>query len=148
MPVTGDPIQAVVDAMKTALLADGTLTGMVGATGVTGYVSAAARPPFPYLLLGRRHHTGDAGAMQKEGGHVSIQVDGWSDHKGPSEMHAIVSRCYVVLERTNLTIAGFTLVQNSLHREFADVFDEPDEDMPERVLFHGVQQWTCEIHES
>lgn len=148
MSVTGDPIQGVVDAVRTALLADATLTAIVGAAGVYGHLPQASRTDPPYLVIGRRHHSGDAGAMQKEGGHVSLQIDGWSAHKGPAEMHTIVSRCYVLLERTNLTADGFTLVEGSLHREFADVFDEPDEDSPDRVLYHGVQLWTCEIHES
>lgn len=146
MTVTGDPQQAFVDAVGAVLKADAALQGLV--QGVFGHLSEAKRTAYPYLVLGRRHHTGDAGAMQKEGGHVSLQLDGWSDHKGPSEMHAIHSRVYVLLERQALAIAGFTLITGSVHREFAEVFDEPDVNNPTDRLYHGVQLWTCEIHES
>lgn len=144
MAVTGDPTLALVDALRTALTGDATLMALV--TAVVGKLSEASRTVVPYLVLGRRHHSGDSGAMQKEGGHVSVDIDGWAST--PAAMHAIHSRVYVLLERTNLTVTGFTLVQGSMHREFAEVFDEPDADAPDRRLYHGVQQWIAEIHES
>jgi hypothetical protein len=143
---TGSPVLAFVDGVKAALDADATLTALV--TGIYGYVPEAARTAFPYLVLGQRSRTTDAGAMQKAGSRVSLQIDGWSDHKGASEMHAILSRVAAVLERTDVTVTGFTLVSHSLTCEMEDVIEEPDEDAPERRLYHGVQRWVAEIHES
>jgi hypothetical protein len=144
--MAGDPTQAVVDAVRTTLTGDATLMALI--EGVFGHVTEAARVAYPYLVLGRRHHAQDAGAMQKDGGHVSLQIDGWSDHKGPAEMHSIHDRVYALLQRQNVTVTGYTLVQGSLMREFGDVDDEPDDDSPDRRLYHGVQLWTCEVHES
>lgn len=144
MIVTGSPTQAVVDGVRSALLADATLARLV--TGVYGHLPAA-RVTFPYLVIGRRTRQNDRGAMQSTGGRISLQLDVWSAHKGPSEAHAILSAVTQVLERRNVTVSGFALVQGSLTCETEDVFDEPDEDSPERVLYHGVQRWTCEVHE-
>jgi len=142
--MSGSPVQAVVDGIKTVLAADTTLTATL--TGIYGYVPGSARTTFPYLVLGRRQRTNDSGAMQTVGGHVTVQIDVWSDHKGPSETHTILSRVAWLLERTAIAMAGFALVQGSLTCEFEDVFDEPDGDSPERVLVHGVQRWVCEVH--
>jgi hypothetical protein len=145
-PATGDPTVAFVDAVKTRLTADATLMALI--TGVFSHLSEAARTNYPYVVLGQRHHAGDAGAMQTPGGHVSLQIDTWSNAKGPFQASNIQSRIYVLLERVALTVTGFVLVEGSLTREFAEVFDEPDEDSPDRLLYHGVQRWVAEIHQS
>lgn len=145
MLVTGSPTQAVVDGLKTALEADATLMALV--TGVYGHLPAG-RTTYPYVVLGRRSRQNDSGAMQRPGGTVSVQLDVWSSHKGASEALAILSRIVAVLERQDITVTGFALVGGSLTCEFEDVFDEPDEDSPEQVLYHGVQRWTCEVHEA
>jgi len=142
--MNGSPIQAVVDGIKTALDADATLGALV--TGIYGYVPASTRATFPYLVLGRRSRANDSGAMQHQGGHVTVQFDVWSDHKGPSETHTILSRVAWLLERAAVTVSGYEFVQGSLTCEFEEVFDEPDADSPERVLMHGVQRWVCEVH--
>jgi hypothetical protein len=142
----GSPVQAFVDALRTALLADATLTALLStATAVYGYVPEAARTAYPYLVLGHRTADRDGGAMQVAGGKVTVQLDGWSSHRGASEMQAILSRVSVVLERQTVTVTGFTLIQNSLTCELEGVFEEPDEDAPERRLYHGVQRWTALI---
>lgn len=143
---TGSPAQAFVDAIRTALVADAALLALV--TGVFGHVSEAARTAYPYIVLGRRNRQTDVGAMQIAGSRVTLQIDVWSAHKGASETHAILSRIAYVLERRNLPISGFALVQGSLTCELEDVFDEPDADAPEARLYHGVQRWTAEIHEA
>lgn len=142
--MSGSATQAVVDGLKAALDADATLGGLV--SGIYGYVPAAARIAFPYLVLGRRSRTNDSGAMQAPGGHVAVQIDVWSDHKGPSQTHAILSRVAAVLEGADITVSGYQLVLGSLTCEVEDVFDEPDGDSPDRVLIHGVQRWRCEVH--
>lgn len=137
-------MQAVVDGVKTLLDADATLNAVV--TGIYGYVPAASRATLPYLVIGRRGRANDGGAMQTVGGRVSLQLDVWSDHKGPSQAHTILNRVAWLLERAALTVSGYDLVRGSLTCEFEEVFDEPDGDSPERVLVHGVQRWICEVH--
>lgn len=143
---TGSPTQAVIDAMKDALDADAPLDALI--TGVYGHLSEVARTSYPYVVLGRRHRRNDGGAMQVAGGQVTVDLDIWSDHKGPSKAHAICSRIVEILERRDLALEGFTLIKGSLTCEFEDVFDEPDEDKPGSRLYHGVQRWICETHES
>jgi hypothetical protein len=143
---TGSPTQALVDAIRITLTADAPLAALV--TGIYGHVSEAARTAYPYVVLGRRSRLNDSGAQQVAGGHVSLQIDVWSDHKGPSEVHSIQGRIARLLERANLPVSGFALIQGSLTCEFEDVFDEPDVDKPDARLYHGVQRWTAELHEA
>lgn len=145
MLVTGSPVQAVVDGVKAALTADTTLMARV--TGVYGHLPSG-RTAYPYVVLGRRSRQNDSGAMQTVGGHVSVQIDVWSAHLGASETHSILSDIARVLERRAIAVSGYSLVGGSLTCELEDVFDEPDEDSPERRLYHGVQRWTCEVHEA
>ncbi len=144
----GSPTQAFVDAVNTRLKADGALIALV--TGVFGHLSQAARTNYPYLVLGYRHlDDGNARAMGNAGGRVALQVDGWSDHKGASEMQAICSRVRALLERQTLTLAGgFRMMAGSLTCEMEDVFDEPDEDKPDQILYHGTMRWVAEIDEA
>lgn len=145
--VTASPSQAFIDALKDALDADATLMDLV--TGVYGHLPESARTSFPYLVLGYRHlDDGQARSMALPGGRISVQLDGWSHHKGASEMHAILSRVRVLLERRDLRIPGFALVQGSLTCEMEDVFFEPDEDKPQDGLYRGIQRWTAEIDEA
>jgi len=144
--VTGSPTQAFIDALRAVLVADAALTALVA--GVFGHLSEAARTAYPYLVLGRRSRQNDGGAMQVAGGKVSVQLDVWSDHKGASEAHAILSRVYAVLERRALSVSGYVVIAGSLTCEMEEVFDEPDADKPEARLYHGVQRWTADIEEA
>ena len=146
--VTADPTIAFVDAVKTRLSADATLAALV--TGIYGHLSEAARVAYPYLVLGRRT-SGElvgGGPMGLDANQVSLQIDGWSDGKGPYAMSVIGSRVYAVLERWTPAIPGFVMVTGSLTREMQEVFDEPDEDKPNARLYRLVQRWTAEIHEA
>lgn len=145
-PVTGSPLTALVDGVRTVLLADATLMALI--TGLYGHVSEAARVAYPYLVIGRRTRDGLGGAMGVAGGTVTVEIEGWSDAKGPYAMQAILSRVAVLLERQPVTVTGYSLVTGSVHCEHEDVFDEPDEDKPGSRLYHGLQRWTAEIHES
>jgi hypothetical protein len=147
--VTADPTVAFADAIYAALTADtGTSGLMTLVTGVYGHLSEAARTAYPYVVLGRTTRTGDAGAMQIAGSRVTLQIDTWSDAKGPYDASRIVSRVYALLERRRLAVQGFTAVDGSLTCEYTEIFDEPDEDKPGSRLYHGVQRWVAEIHES
>ena len=144
--VTADPTVAFVDAIKARLSADAQLVALV--TGIFGHLSEAARVAYPYLVLGRRTSNNEGGAMGLAGGQVTLQIDGWSNAKGPYAISSIGSRVYAVLERQPLSVSGFALVEGSLTREFQEVFDEPDEDKPDSRLYRLVQRWTAEIDES
>lgn len=151
--VSADPIVAFVDAFKAPIATDPTLlaggSGWRALTGIYGHLSEASRVDEPYLVLGRRSATGDAGAMQIAGSMVSLQLDGWSDNKGPYEIEMIGSRVFALMERrAGFSVPGFEYVRGSLHREFVEIFDEPDADKPGATLYHLVQRWTAEIHEA
>jgi hypothetical protein len=143
---TGSPVTAFADAFKAALEDDATLMALI--TGVFGSVSQAARTAHPYLVIGRTSDDGATGAMQTPGGMVTLHLDGWSDAKGPYAMERILSRVKAVMERrAPFLVSGFDALRGSLHCELSDVFDEDDTDTPDAILWHGVQRWTCEIHE-
>ncbi len=145
--VSAEPIVAFVDAFKGVLSADATLSALV--TGVYGHLSEAARVSYPYLVLGHRSADGNAGAMGIAGDVVTLQLDGWSDAKGPYQMEAIGSRVYVLMERRRgFRVPGFVPLDGSLHREMGEYFDEPDDSKPGSKLYRMVQRWTVEIHEA
>lgn len=147
MIVTGSPVTAFADAFRTALVADTTLMALI--TGVYGALPKAAATTLPYLSIGRTSDDGSTGAMQVAGGIVSLQLDGWSDATGPYAMETILSRVKRVMERRPFfRVVGFAVLDGSLHCEMSEIFDEPDEDKPDARLYHGVQRWTCEIHEA
>jgi hypothetical protein len=143
--VTGSPVQAFVDALKAALEADTAFMAVV--TRVTGHVSETTGLTLPYVVIGRRSRS-DAGAMQLGGNRLTVQLDWWSGHKGPSVAQSIGGHVSRILERRTLRLSGFSMVVGSLTCEFEEVFDEPDEDMPGEKLYHGTQRWACEVHES
>ena len=144
--VTAEPTLAFVDAVASQLRADAVLLAIV--TGVYGHLSEATRVAYPYVVLGRRSFLRDAGAMGCAGGTVSLQLDHWSAAKGTYEVHRMLSRVSVRLERFPLVVPGFDAIASSLTCELSEVFDEPDEDKPENRLYHGVQRWVCELHEA
>ena len=144
--VSAEPAQAFVDAVSARLSADGTLLALV--TGIVAHLSEAARVAYPYVVLGRRGIDRNAGAMGCAGANVSLQLDVWSDAKGPYQAGRILSRVSVLLERYPLVVAGFAPVQGSLTCDMSEVFDEPDADKPMALLYHGVQRWGMELHEA
>ena len=50
-------------------------------------------------------------------------------------------------QRQQIPIVGFTLIANSLHCVEELCFPDFDADMPARTLYHGVQQWVCDVEE-
>lgn len=146
-PVTTEPTQAFVDAVQTRLAADSGLTAIIG-TRLYAALPKSARVTLPYLVLGRRSVLRDAGPMATPAGLVSLTIEGWSSARGPDEMARMLSRVSAVLERETLSVDGHDMVDGSLTCEMSEVMDEPDQDMPDRVLFHGVQRWSAEIHQT
>lgn len=156
--VTAEPTQAFVDAISARLRADtelgrpdslATLMGLQdGAVKVFGHLSESKRVAYPYLAFGRTSNPNDAGTMGIAGGNITVQIDGWSNAKGPYQIRRVKSRVFALLERKSLPVVGFTLLDGSLHCELNEDFDEPDEDKPESRLYRMVQRWTAEIHEA
>lgn len=151
--IAAEPVVAFADAFRAPLVSDPLLltggTSWRALTGVFGHLADTARVSYPYLVLGQRTVDGDAGAMQVAGHLITLQIDGWSDAKGPFEIEAIGSRVFALMERRpGFRVSGFAIVHGSLHREFGDYFPEPDPDKPGSLLYRLVQRWTVELHES
>ena len=145
MIVTGSPLTAFCDAFQAVLAGDAALGALV--EGVFGHLRESERTAYPYLVIGRTSRDNSSGAMQVAGGRVTLQLDGWSDANGPHEMERILSRVAALMERRHpFLVAGFEVVVGSLTCELEEVFDEPDDDSPDRRLYHGVQRWACEVH--
>lgn len=146
--VTGSPAPAFIDAFKARIEADVTLMAMI--EGVFGHLDETERTSYPYLVFGpeqRDPNDFNAGAMGLPGQKVVLQIDGWSDHKGKSEMRSILSRMSVLFERQTLTVQGFQMMAGSLTCEFEDIDREVDEDAPEKSLYRGTQRWAAVIDE-
>lgn len=148
--VTGSPVKPFVDAVLARLTADAELEALLGGPDkITGHISHDERLAEPYVVLGRRGRFGDAGAMQLPGDMVSLQIDVFSAHKGPSEAAVIQSRIAVLLERETLRVRGFEMVKGSMTVELEEIFDETDEDLPDSgQIYHGVQRIVAEIHQA
>lgn len=147
--VTGSPTQAFIDAFKARCEADTTLMAII--EGVFGHLDETERTPYPYVVFGQEQLDGNdsnAGAMGLGGGKVVLELNGWSDHPGKSEMRAILSRIRLLFERQTLRVTGFVMMAGSLTCEFEDIDDEPDEDAPEQRLYRGMQRWSCVIDEA
>lgn len=147
--VTGSPTQAFIDAFRARCLADATLMALI--EGVYGHLDETERTPYPYLVFGSEGFDGNgphAGALGLPGGTVDLELNGWSEHKGKSEMRTIFSRTRVLFERQTLIVAGFVMMGGSLTCEFESIDYEPDEDAPEKSLYRGIQRWTCVIDEA
>lgn len=147
--VTGSPVQAFIDAFKARCEADATLMGLI--EGVFGHLDETERTPYPYLWFGqetRDVNAQDAGAMGLPGSKVTLELNGYSDHLGKSEMRAILSRVSVLFERQTLRVTGFAMMVGSMTCEFEDVDEEDDEDAPEKKLYRGIQRWSCVIDEA
>lgn len=138
------PLQPFALAFRAKLQADALLMAVV--SGVYGHLSEAARVAYPYSVIGRRHRDNSGGAMQAPGGRLTLQVDTWSEHKGPAEVASIQSRISELCERKPIAVPGFDVIGGSLTCDFEDIFDEVDPDSPERRLYHGVMLWGAEIH--
>lgn len=144
---TGNALEVVIDAVKLRLQGDSTLGALV--SGIYGHVPGDARKAHPYLKLGAPALDQNAfGGMQRGGGQVTFTLDSWSDAKGPHAMRAVLARVLVLLERQDLTVDHHRLSGGSLHCTLSTVFDEPDPDMPEQVLYHGHQDWQADVEEA
>jgi Protein of unknown function (DUF3168) len=145
---TGLPGTAMLDAVAAALKADVALMAIV--TGVWDYVPPAVRQNLPYVKVGttQDHDATAYGGMQRSGIWMNFAVDSWSDYNGAYEMEQICDRIHAVLERQNLTVAGFELAGGSLHCTISQIFEEVDPNMPERGLYHGHVEWEALLEEA
>jgi len=145
---TGSVVSAFADAVYAVLAADAVLATLV--SGVFASLPRDQRPAFPYVVVGHRMQGGSqsAGAMQREGGKATVQVDVWSEQNSPGEAHAILSRMRALLQRTDVPVDGFTLYSGSVECDEEQCFADFDADMPSRSLFHGVQRWCGLLEEA
>jgi hypothetical protein len=149
-PVTGSAAGPLVDAVYTRLTTDGPLTVLIAGRVFTSLPKTGSRVPFPYVVIGRVELGSKsaearrlAGAMGKEGVVARLTLDTWSQQNGPSEAFAIQARIRVLFQRQPLVVAGFDVVAGSVTCEDELMFPDVDPEMPDRSLFHGVQQWTA-----
>lgn len=144
--VVAEPRAAFRQAFGARLRADARLMSVI--TGVFGQLSEAARVDLPYLVFGPQRLDRSAGAMGLAGANVTLELDGWSAYKGPAQMEDILSRVSALMEREPLPIVGFEMVVGSLTCELSELYDEPDEDMPDGRLWRGHQRWMAEVHDA
>ena len=99
-------------AIFERLTGDATLTGLVGADGVTDRI--LPRPKLPLVVL-RSIDSSDYGTAS-EGGEVHvISIEVWSEAAGNREAQAIAARVRVLLDDVPLALDGAHLV-SILHR--------------------------------
>jgi hypothetical protein len=144
--VTGSPLGPFADAVLTALLEDGNLTDIVG-DRIVASTMRGSRTAFPYIVGGRRDLMPGAVPMQTEGGEATIWLDFWSELNSPDEVQRMLSRGRAVLSRRTLPVVGFTMRGGSLVCQQELVIPDFDPDMPQKSLYHGVQQWTADLDE-
>src|SRR3990167_4233426 len=149
---TGNAQEAVVDAVVPLLKADAALVALLGGQKVYGHVPQSVRTTHPYVRVSNPAlRQDDYGAMGVGGGRVTFDLDTWGGNsatgKGPHAVRAVLARVLTVLERGTLTLIGFQCAGGSLHCQDSVVFDEPDPDKPEELLYHGHQTWEALVDE-
>lgn len=147
--VAGSPLAPFADAIYRRLSGDATLLALATG-GVGASLSRTERTEPPYVVVGSREllSTPDGGSMQIEGGSAAVTVEVFSKENGPQEAQDIQSRIRALLQRYDLSIAGYVMHGGSLICEDERVFSDFDPDMPERSGFHGVQRWTALLEEA
>ena len=143
---TGNAMEAVIDAVIPLLRADAALTALIGSGHVYTKVPEAQRTNHPYIRLSDPALTDDFGVMGSGGGTVQFALDVWGST--PHTVHQVLARAAVVLERATLTLIGHVMAGNSLHCTESRVFDEPDQDKPDDLLYHGHQAWEALVDEA
>lgn len=144
--VTGSPLGPFADAVLTALLDDGNLTAIVG-DRIVASTKRGERTTLPYIVGGRRDLMPGAVPMQTEGGEASLWLDFWSELNSPDEVQRMMARARAALSRRTLPVVGFTMRGGSLTCVQELVIPDFDPDMPQKSLYHGVQQWSADIDE-
>lgn len=144
--VTGSPKGPLANAIFVALKADASLVALATG-GIYEAMPRATRVSFPYVHVGERNAETNTGAMQREGSDVRVTVHVWSEARGAAECEAIQSRIRAVLQRANLPVTGFLMLGGSLVCDTELCIPDVDPDMPERSLYHGVQQWIADLQE-
>lgn len=146
--VTGSPLGPFGDAVLNALLDDNALDAIVDGR-IKASLKKAENTPLPYIVGARRDliEGNGAGSMQVEGGKATMWLDFWSEKNGPDEVQSMMARARAVLSRRTLRLTHFSMIAGSLVCESEHVIPDFDPDMPQKSLFHGVQQWTALVEE-
>lgn len=147
LTVTGSPSLPFADALVAVLTADAVLTGLAS-SGIYASLPRGVRTVPPYIVIGRREMDDVGGAMQVAGGQARVVVEVWSNLNGPAEAQQMQSRIRALLMRRTLPVSGFLMIDGSLTCVHERVELDFDPDMPERSLFHGVQEWVADLEES
>ena len=144
---TGNAMEATLDAVIPVLRGDAQLVSLLGSSSkVYTKVPEAQRTTHPYIRLSDPTLSDDFGGMGTGGGKVTFELDTWGSK--PHTVHQVLARAAVVLERATLTLIGHVMAGNSLHCTESRVFDEPDQDKPDDLLYHGHQAWEALVDEA
>ncbi len=117
-------------AVRTALLADATLTAIVG-TRVFDHTPQDT--DFPYVVMGESSGS-EFDTKSEEGMEQTIMIHSWSRYRGLKETKDIIAAIIDVLDKAALLVSGHTLVD--LRFEFSDTIPQDD-----GFTRHGVMRF-------
>ncbi len=134
---------ALQQAIYGALVADGTLMGMV--TGV--FDRAPDGQPCPYVALGEDTVV-DASDKLQDGQRHTLNLHVWSrpnpgqagDARGRKQAKDILARLHALLHRQNIAVTGAILVL--LRFEFEETLLDQD-----GITFHGIARYRALTHD-
>ena len=116
----------VQSAIRTLLLADGTLCALLASTTAI-YDGVPDDAAYPYIAFGEKH-TEPWDTFSGDANDDRIMLYVWSQAKGDLEALTIASRVNDLLHGSTLDLAsaGFRMVPSSLQLEMLDTMREPD----------------------
>lgn len=123
-----DPGWSLQVALHAALLADTTLTTLLGGDKVYDHVSRARS--YPYITFGRSN-TRDWSTGTEVGSEHTVTLHVWSEDGGRQETADIVDAVRTALHDQPLALTGHRLI--NLRVEASDIRREPDGE-----TFHGT----------
>lgn len=118
-------MQAIAQSIFTAITGDAALMALV--VGVYEDRAQAADPGanagYPYIILGD-NIAGPWSNDDWSGGDVLIRINAFSRYAGTKEVCEISDRVRAVLDRANLTVAGYSAV--TMNFDGFSIEDDPD----------------------
>ncbi len=129
--MTADSQWALQLGIRTALIADGTLTALVPAARIKDHIPQPT--VFPYISIGETS-AGPFDTKTEDGMEQTFTIHTWSRHRGLKEVKQIMGAIVDVLDQAALSVSGHTLVL--VRFEFSDTILDPD-----GKTRHGVQRF-------
>lgn len=127
--MTGSALPTVINAAVDALVADSTLTGLLGTAKVYTFVPDNTVAPYVWVVGGREVPWGVAfGGAAQTGREVEVLVDVVSAYRGTNQVDTICSRVLTVL----LTPTTWSSVTGWSHVAFSSI------ERPIREVVNGV----------